>query len=62
MDKTKIKRKSFLLLSGASLVGAFTFLKSPMEIFKSKVIAATKESSSIKFKENPHSVKRKNNS
>lgn len=62
MNKAKIKRKSFLLLSGASLVGVFTLLKSPMEIFKSKVIAATKESSSIKFKENPNSVKRQNNS
>ncbi len=62
MSKTKIKRKSFLLLSGASLVGVFTLLKSPVEIFKSKVMAASKEASSIKFKENPHSVKRQNNS
>ena len=47
---------------GASAVGAYSLMKSPLEIFKTKVITAAKEKSSVKFKENPHSIKRQNNS
>lgn len=46
---------------GVSAVGAYSLLKSPLEIFKTKAISAAKEKSSVKFKENPLSVKRQNN-
>ena len=58
----KIKRKSFIVMLGASAVGVYSLMKSPFEIFKTKVITAAKEKSSVKFKENPHSIKRQNNS
>lgn len=57
----KIKRKGFLVMLGVSAVGAYSLLKSPLEIFKTKAISAAKEKSSVKFKENPLSVKRQNN-
>jgi hypothetical protein len=59
---SKIKRKSFIVMLGASAVGAYSLMKSPLEIFKTKVMSAAKEKSSVKFKENPHSIKRQNNS
>lgn len=58
----KIKRKSFIVMLGASALGAYSLMKSPLEIFKTKAISAAKEQSSVKFKENPTSVKRQNNS
>ena len=53
----KLSRKKFLFLFGAGSVSLLSFLKNPFGLFK-KHITESKQGSSIKFKENPFSVKR----
>jgi hypothetical protein len=60
----KIKRKSFLIYSGAAVLSAAAFLRSPFSIFKShpKAKSAIDElngrTRKAKFESNPNSVKR----
>lgn len=55
--KKNLSRKKFLYLSGAGTVSLFAFLKNPFGIFKRRIIEKS-SGSSVKFKENPLSVKR----
>ena len=60
-----IKRKNFIVMLGASALGVYSLLRSPWEIFRSKALSASQDkkfSGAVKFKENPHSIKRQNNS
>lgn len=60
-----IKRKSFIVMLGASALGVYSMIRSPWEIFRSKALSAAenkKFTGAVKFKENPHSIKRQNNS
>ena len=64
-NMSKKKKKSFIVMLGASAVGAYSLIKSPWEIFRAKIASEDKKikaKSSVKFVENPNSIKRKNNS
>jgi hypothetical protein len=52
-----ISRKKFLVLFGFGSATLITFLKSPFGIFKKRIIGKPMNSS-VRFEENPLSVKR----
>jgi len=54
----KIKRKKFLLYSGALAFGMFAASKIPFNLFKSNQSVITNKESSIKISQNPNAVKR----